>query len=436
MSLRSQFPFFDNQDCVYLDSAATTQKPQCVIDSISEFYSKNNCSNHSSHQLAVNLDNQISECRTRIANFIGAKTPEEIIFTSGATSGLNLICHGFLISTLINFRPILNSTEIGLNLGLGGSYGLYEKLLDSAVDRKSMYELRIGDKILISVSEHHSNIIQWQRLAKMTGAIVEYVNIDHEGRIDLLDLESKMPDARIVCVSHASNVLGVINDIKAISKIVNKFNCFLIVDGTQAVAHIDVDMQDMNCDFYCFSGHKMYGPTGIGIVYGNADLLKHLPNYEEGGEMVESVDFEENIFKKTPYRFEAGTNNFASIIGLSKAVEWLENYKPEIQKTENYLLTYLFSRLNTVPNLIFFGSQDVGIKLPLISFTIEGHNSLDIATFLSTKDICVRSGQMCAGLLHASLGYNDSLRVSLGCYNTTEDIDKLVLGINEYIDRF
>ena len=473
--LHNQFPFFKNNSNIYLDSAASCQKPQTVIDAITDFYSSEYSSNHGVHNLANNLNEKIESCRELIARFINAKSSKEIVFTSGATESFNLIAQSIKVPK--------NKTNI-----------------------------------LICIAEHHSNLLPWQILATENNLEIRYFRLTKTGEIDLGDFESKIDsDTFLVAASHCSNVLGIINDVQTICEIGSKYGAISVVDATQSIVHTDVDVQGINCDFLAFSGHKIYGPTGIGVLYGKSEQLEKLNNYKVGGEMVELVTREKNYYKETPYRFEAGTINLAGIIGLKAAIEWFISNKQEIFDTEKELYKYCLEKLLVVENIEMLGyplskgseaktqgdsknhrhpelisvspttEDSYGVKttptatlsplhegystntnvimnepkieigmssqrevaasltegvnptqrLPtenklqpkqatIFSFTIQGINSYDLAEYLNLKNISIRVGQHCTGLLHEHLELDSTLRISLACYNTREDIDKFV----------
>jgi cysteine desulfurase / selenocysteine lyase len=425
MTLRSQFPFFSNNSNTYLDSAASTQKPQAVIDAITNFYTSTYSSNHGVHDLANNLNDQIEECRGRVARFINTKDSKEIIFTSGATESFNLIA---------------NTIQVPKN----------------------------KTNILICIAEHHSNLLPWQVLAEKNGLEIRYFGLTENGEIDLKDFESKIDsETFLVAVSHCSNVLGIINDVERICKICSDYGAISVVDATQSIVHSEVNVKEIDCDFLAFSGHKIYGPTGIGVLYGKLDQLEKLDNYKVGGEMVDLVTKEKNYWKETPYRFEAGTINLSGIVGLNAAIEWFSENQKEIFETEEGLYQYCLGELTEIENLNFIVSQNPvtlnvnstiltstpvilksfqypltteivtqnKTKIPIFTFTIEGVNSYDLAEYLNLKNISVRIGQHCTGLLHEYLGLESTLRISLACYNTKEDIDKVVEGIKNGIKR-
>jgi cysteine desulfurase / selenocysteine lyase len=403
MSLRSQFPFFSNSSSIYLDSAASTQKPQSVINAITDFYSSTYSSNHGIHDMANNLNSTIEECRKLIAKFINAKTSKEIIFTSGATESFNLIA---------------NTIQVPQN----------------------------KTNILICIAEHHSNLLPWQVLAQKNDLEIRYFGLTENGEIDMEDFENKIDsETFLVAVSHCSNVLGIINDVERICKISSDYGAISVVDATQSIVHAKVDVREINCDLLSFSGHKIYGPTGIGVLYGKLEQLEKLENYKVGGEMVELVTKEKNYWKEIPYKFEAGTINLAGIIGLNAALEWFVENRNEIFEIEKELYGYALQQLGGIKDLNFITNKTKKSLLeesvrrtggvPIFSLTIQDINSYDLAEYLNLKNISIRVGQHCTGLLHEYLGINSSLRISLACYNTKEDIDKAVSEIKNGIKR-
>jgi cysteine desulfurase / selenocysteine lyase len=431
MTLRSQFPFFNNSSNVYLDSAASTQKPQMVITAITDFYSSTYSSNHGVHNLANNLNENIEECRTRIAKFINANSSKEIVFTSGATESFNLIANAIQVP-------------------------------------------KSKANVLIYIAEHHSNLLPWQVLAQKNNLEIRYFGLTKNGEIDYVDFESKLDSKTLlVAITHCSNVLGIVNNIEKISTKCTELGAISIVDATQSIVHTDINVREINCDFLAFSGHKIYGPTGIGVLYGKSEQLEKLDNYKVGGEMVELVTKEKNYWKEIPYRFEAGTINLAGIIGLNSALEWFADNRNEIFVAEDELHQYcqekligiknlklitnqkpynpnsntftkITTTLNPNPAVILNSFQDPftienksqnTTNTPIFTFTITGINSYDLAEYLNLKNISVRVGQHCTGLLHEYLGIESTLRISLACYNTKEEIDKVINEIKNGIEK-
>ena len=405
--IRSQFPIFDNdinhKPLIYLDSGATCQKPQQVIDSINNFYSKSYSSNHSVHFLANECSLMVENTRHIVAQFINAKD-SEIVLTSGATDSLNLIANSLLFGYL----------------------------------EQSGLRLTQNSTILISIAEHHSNLLPWQRLARIIGCNIVYFGLNDDGSINMQELENQLTKVNqtttnLICVNHISNVFGLINDIGAISQLAKNYGALTIVDGTQAVAHIKVDVEVLDCDFYCFSGHKIYGPTGVGVLFGKKALMEQLSNNKVGGEMVQEVSTNGNYYKQSPWRLEAGTANFAGIVGLGSSLEWFETNRSKIEIIESFLTQYLSNKLKSIDNLTIYGDyDDLKNKISLFSCNIKGINGLDLATELDLSGIAIRSGQHCTGLLHQHLDISSSWRVSLACYNNINDIDCLIQKLSKF----
>jgi cysteine desulfurase / selenocysteine lyase len=403
--IRQDFPILKTQiygkNLVYFDNAATTQKPQIVIDSCVNFYQTQNASTHSFHFLSNNLTNQIEEVRLKVKNFVNAKEVREIIFCKGATEGLNLLANG----------------------------------LEN--------QLQKNDEVLITQMEHHANIIPWQILAKKTGAKLKYIKLKPTGELDLLDFEKKLNSrTKILAITHISNVLGLINPLKQIIKKARQNGTLVVVDGTQAAAHLKIDVQNLDVDFYVFSGHKMYAPTGIGVIFGKAKLLENLEIYQTGGEMVDEVDFETATFVDIPNRFEAGTQNFEAIIGFGKSIDYLQDlrqkFNQQIESYEQELLEYATNQMQKIPNLKIYGqnsNSNLSTKIPIISFLIQGIDSLDLAILLDLEGIALRSGSHCAQILLKEFTILPTCRISLTFYNTKEEIDRFIYILTQSISK-
>jgi cysteine sulfinate desulfinase/cysteine desulfurase/selenocysteine lyase len=381
---RSHFPLLQNRGatCVYLDNAATTQKPQQVIDAELQFYTHFNANIHrANHHLAREATHVFETIRSEIAQFIGAQDKAEIIWTRGTTESINLIAH---------------------------SYG--------------RYFLNPGDEILISAMEHHANIVPWQLVAQAVGAVIKIIPVNERGTIDLFTYQALFtPQTRLVCLCHVSNALGTLNPIQAMIDIAHQHHALTCIDGAQAIAHIPVDMTALDCDFYAFSGHKMYGPTGIGVLYGKRGLLEQMPPYQAGGEMIQQVSFEKTTFNTLPFKFEAGTPNIAGVIGLGAAVRFITSLEREaVQQHEADLLHVLHKRLASLPGCQVLSPPD---SCGLVSFIFDGVHPNDLATLLDEKGIAVRSGTHCAMPFFQSRGVVGAVRVSIGCYTTQEEIE-------------
>lgn len=421
LKIKKDFPIFDNvKGLVYLDNAATSQKTQQVIDAMSNFYMTHNANVHRGiYDLSEKATALYDGAREKIAKFIGAKNSKEIIFTSGTTSALNLVAGGW-----------------------------------------GTKNIKKDDVILATIAEHNSSILPWKMLAKQVGAKVEYLGLDQNGGFSLKKFEDKIRNCatnqashrtggqpadksvsskvKLVVIPHVSNVLGTIFPVKEICSIAKKYSCIVVVDGAQAVPHMKVNVQSLGCDFYAFSGHKMLGPMGIGVLWARHELLEDMSPILYGGGMVSDVN--EAIgeidggleLAEIPERFEAGTPNVAGAIGLGSAIDYLESIGMEnIREYETYLCEYAYQKLSKITGLKILGSTDCNKRCGLISFVMEGVHPHDIASVLSESGICVRSGRHCAMILHKNLNISSSVRASFSIYNTTEDIDKLVEGLQK-----
>jgi cysteine desulfurase/selenocysteine lyase len=390
--IRSHFPILDQQvngrDLVYLDSAATSQKPLAVIEALSTYYREYNSNVHRGvHTLGTKATDGYEGAREKVRRFIGAKSTQEIIFTRGATTALNMVAQ---------------------------SYGLTN--------------VREGDEIVITYMEHHANVIPWQQVAKATGATLKYIPLQEDGTIDLKDVEETVTsNTKIVSVMQVSNVLGTINPIKEIAEIAHKHGAIMVVDGAQSTPHMKIDVQDLDCDFFAFSGHKMCGPTGIGALYGKKELLEKMEPVEFGGEMIDFVGLQESTWKELPWKFEAGTPIIAGAIGLGAAIDFLEQIGLEnIEAHEHKLAQYALEQLNQVEGMTIYGPKD---RAGLVTFNIEDVHPHDVATVLDAEGIAVRAGHHCAQPLMKWLKVSATARASFYLYNTEEEVDKLVAGI-------
>ena len=390
--IRSHFPILDQQvngkDLVYLDSAATSQKPQSVIDTISTYYREYNSNVHRGvHTLGTKATDGYEGARDKVKKFIGAKSTEEIIFTRGATTALNIVAQ---------------------------SYGLTN--------------VKAGDEIVITYMEHHANVIPWQQVAKVTGATLKYIPLQEDGTISLQDVEETVTEnTKIVSVMQVSNVLGTINPIKEIAAIAHKHGAIMVVDGAQSTPHMKIDVQDIDCDFFAFSGHKMCGPTGIGVLYGKKALLENMEPVEFGGEMIDFVGLQESTWKELPWKFEAGTPIIAGAIGLGAAIDFLEQIGLDnIEKHEHKLAQYALEQLSKVDGMSIYGPQH---RAGLVTFNIDDVHPHDVATVLDAEGIAVRAGHHCAQPLMKWLKVSATARASFYLYNTEEEVDKLVAGL-------
>ncbi|PFI34633.1 cysteine desulfurase [Bacillus cereus] len=387
--IRKQFPILDQKvngkQLVYFDSAATSQKPIQVIETLERYYKEYNSNVHRGvHTLGTKATDAYEGAREKVRKFINAKSMEEIIFTRGTTTALNTVA---------------------------ASYGLDN--------------VKEGDEIVISYMEHHSNIIPWQQVAKKTGATLKYLPLQPDGTISLEDVRQTVtPNTKIVSIMHVSNVLGTINPVKEIGAIAHENGAIMIVDGAQSAPHMKVDVQDLNCDFYALSAHKMCGPTGVGVLYGKKELLNNMEPIEFGGEMIDFVDLQESTWKELPWKFEAGTPIIGNAIGLGAAIDFLEEIGlHNIEKHEHELAQYALERLSEVDGVTIYGPKH---RTGLVTFNIEDVHPHDVATVLDVEGIAVRAGHHCAQPLMKWLKASSTARASFYLYNTKEEIDTFV----------
>ncbi len=380
--IKKDFPIFTDSNLVYLDNAATSQKPQAVLDAVDSLYKEANANVHRAlYSLGSEATERFENSRKKVANFINANS-KEIIFTSGTTESINLLARS-----------------------LGNT-------------------LKSGDEILISEMEHHSNIVPWQLAAKRTGATLRYLSIKKTGELDLSEPEKYFTKkTKIVSLTHMSNVLGTINPIKGLAKLAHNVGAIFIVDGAQGASHFPVNMKELDCDFYAFSGHKMLGPTGIGVLWGKTKLLEEMEPFMGGGEMINTVSMESSTWNDIPYKFEAGTPNFAQAVGLGGAIDYLENIGMEaIELHEKTLLNYALNKMNHMDGIRIHGSaKDRG---GVISFNVDGIHPHDLAQFLNEDNIAIRVGHHCAQPLLKTLGESATARLSFYIYNDENDVDK------------
>ncbi len=395
--IRSQFPILQRElkgkPLVYFDNAATSQKPQVVIDALVEYYSMYNANIHRGiHTLAEEATAAYEATREAVRAFIGAPSTEEIIFTRGTTEGINLVAY---------------------------SWG-----------RANILE---GDEIIISSLEHHSNIVPWQMLAAEKGAVLKVIPINAHGEI-LLEEYYKLlnPRTKLVSVVHASNSLGVINPVKVIIDAAHAVGAVVMIDGAQSTVHLDINVQELDCDFFAFSGHKLYAPTGVGALYGKRELLEAMPPFHGGGEMIKEVRFDGTTYNDLPYKFEAGTPNIADTVAMKAALEFINGIgKENIRRHENDLLQYGTEQLRQIPGIQIKG--DVAEKVSVISFVAEGIHPQDLGVLLDQQGIAVRTGSHCTMPLMQCLNITGTTRASFAAYNTKEEIDRLVAGLHKAI---
>lgn len=398
--IREDFPILSrmvyNKPLVYLDNAATTQKPLCVLDAMREEYLNVNANVHRGvHYLSQQATDLHEEARETVRRFINAPSTSEIIFTRGTTEGLNLVAASF--------------TE------------------------EMMKE---GDEVIVSVMEHHSNIVPWQLQAAKKGIAIRVIPMDETGKLDIEEYEKMFNEhTKLVSVAHVSNVLGTVNPVKQIVKIAHDHGVPAMIDGAQSTPHFRVDVQDIDCDFFVFSGHKMYGPTGIGVLYGKEQWLDKLPPYQGGGEMIESVSFEKTTFERLPFKFEAGTPDYVATHGLATAIKYIENIGIDnISRHEQELTEYCMKRLEAIDGMRLFGT--VKGKDAVVSFLVGNIHHLDMGTLLDRLGIAVRTGHHCAQPLMDRLGIQGTVRASFALYNTKEEIDMLANGIERVAKMF
>ena len=410
--IRVNFPILQREvygkPLVYLDNAATTQKPLCVLDAMRDEYLNVNANVHRGvHYLSQQATDLHEAAREKVRQFINARKTEEIVFTRGTTEAINLVASSFCES-----------------------------------------QMQAGDEVLVTEMEHHSNIVSWQLQAMKRGIIVKHLPITDDGQLDLSLLTSYLsPRTKLVSIAHVSNVLGTVNPVEEIIRIAHEHGIPVLVDGAQSAPHMKIDVISMDCDFFAFSGHKMYGPTGIGVLYGKEEWLEKLPPYQGGGEMIDKVTWEKTTFERLPFKFEAGTPDYVATHGLAKAIEYIDSIGFDaIQQHEQELTRYCMEQLQTIDGMTIYGP--VGDLSPLtshlsplnkdavVSFNVGNIHHLDMGTLLDRLGIAVRTGHHCAQPLMDRLGISGTVRASFALYNTKEEIDTLVAGIRRVSQMF
>lgn len=396
-NIRRQFPALAQNEgqeaLIYLDSAATTQKPQVVIDAISHYYSTQNANVHrGSHRLTAKATSDFEAARDTMAQFIGASSRKEILWTRGATEAINLIAQTYARNTL-----------------------------------------QVGDEILVSEMEHHANIVPWQIVAAQTGANVVKIPITPECHFDLEAFQARLSSkTKIVALAHTTNVTGTRQPIETVIKLAHQVGAVVVIDGAQGIVHETVNVRELDADFYLFSGHKLYAPAGIGVLYGKLALLETMPPWHGGGKMVEKVSFEGTTFAELPGKFEAGTPNVAGAIALAKAIEWLQSCdRIAIEAHLHRLQTLTYQALQQLDDIRVIGYQP---NASILSFVMDGVHHQDIATLLDQQGIAVRSGHHCAHPLMDALGLTGTVRISFGIYNTEQEVEQLIAAINKAVD--
>ena len=394
-NIRKCFPIFDTINSVYLDSAATTQKPQVVIDAMSQFYKEEYATVHRGiYELSQKSTKQYDDVREKVRSFLGAQSTKEIIFTRGATEAINLVSQSYS-----NF-------------------------------------LKQGDEILVSEIEHHANFVPWQQLAKSKGVILKTIPVDDNGDFDMSACHSMITErTAFVAIQHVSNVLGTIHPIQEIIRLAHSVGAKVLIDACQSVSHIAVDVQDLDCDFLCFSAHKLYGPTGIGVLYGKEALLEKMPPYQFGGDMIESVSIDDTSFAPLPLKFEAGTPAIAEVIGLGAAIDFVKSIGLDtIASHESDLLSYATQELSKIEGIKIYGSSSK--KVGVISFLLGDIHPHDLGTICDTENVSIRAGHHCSQITMNRFNIPATARASFACYNTKDDVDALVRALNRAKEIF
>lgn len=394
---KKDFPLLMQDPVVYIDNAATTQRPQCVIDAVEQFYTKHNANPlRGIYELSAAATEDYESARDAVRDFIGASSSREIIFTRNTTESINLVAY---------------------------SYGLSN--------------VHAGDEVLVSIMEHHSDLLPWQMVCRQTGAKLKFIECDRDGSIDLDKVRELITDrTKIVAVTQLSNVLGRVNPIREIAKLAHEKNAVILVDGAQSTPHIPVDVKELDADFFAFSGHKLYGPMGIGVLYGKERLLDEMPPFLSGGEMIESVTRESAVYAELPHRFEAGTVNASGAVGLKAAIEYVNGIGFDtIQKLESEITSYTFERMKNIEGINIIGSQNAADHGGIITFTVDDVHPHDVSEILSSDGIAVRAGHHCAQPLLKHLGCRSTVRASFSFYNTNEDADKFLSSLAAVRER-
>lgn len=398
--IRQDFPILQREvygrPLIYLDNAATTQKPRSVVEAISsEYYSTNANVHRGVHFLSQKATDLHEAARERVRQFINARSTAEVLFTRGTTESLNLVASSF-----------------------GEAF------------------LKEGDEVIVSVMEHHSDIVPWQLLRERKGIVIRVIPMDDSGRLDLEAYERLFSErTRLVCVAHVSNVLGTVNPVKQMAATAHAHGAYMLVDGAQSIPHFKVDVQDLDCDFLTFSGHKIYGPTGIGVLYGRESLLEKMPPYQGGGEMIARVTFEHTTYERLPYKFEAGTPDYVGTHALAAAIDYVEALgMDEIAAHERRLTQYAMERLGAIKDMHLYGTTPD--KDAVVAFNVGNIHSLDLGTLLDRLGIAIRTGHHCAQPLMQRCGVEGMARASFALYNTMDEIDKLAEGIERVSKMF
>jgi cysteine desulfurase/selenocysteine lyase len=394
-SIRADFPLLkeieERRNMVFLDSAASSQKPQVVIDEIGKYYKTINANVHRGvYQLSQEATDAFEASRSKIAQYINAAQEYEVIFTKGTTESINLVAYSF-----------------------GQQF------------------IKKEDVILVSEMEHHANIVPWQLLCERTGAILEVIPLLENGTLDLEVFESKIKQGvKLLSIVHVSNALGTINPVKEMVQKAHSYGVPVLIDGAQSITHLDIDVQDLDADFFVFSGHKLFGPTGVGVLYGKEKWLNKLPPYQGGGEMIKTVTFQQSTWADLPHRFEAGTPNIAGVVGMGKGIDYLKSLNPNyLRRHESYLLKYATERLMDINGIKIYG--EAPNKTGVISFLLAQHHPYDVGVLLDQMGIAVRTGHHCAQPIMDYYGIPGTIRASFSIYNNSSDIDRLVQGVSK-----
>lgn len=396
--IRKDFEIFNNTDVAYLDSAATTQRPKQVLDAVKNYYNTANANPHrGNYALSLKSTEVYDEARSKVAKFINAQESREIVFSKNATEALNMLAY---------------------------SYG--------------MQNLQKGDKVVISILEHHANLVPWQRVTKQKEAKLEYMYINDEGQITDEEIEKKItPGTKIVGITHVSNVLGTITPVEKIIKKAHSVGAVVVLDASQSVPHRKVDVQKLDADFVVFSGHKMLAPLGIGVLYGKAELLEKMPPFLLGGDMIEYVQEQSATFAEIPTRFEAGTQNVGGAIGLAAAIDYLQKIGMEkVEKIEQELLIYAKEQLENLSYVTVYGPKDINQRASVISFNVKNIHPHDVSSILDSVGVAIRAGDHCAQPLIHYMHVPATCRASFYIYNTKADVDRLILGLNKTYEMF
>ena len=398
MDFKDDFPILKNRDISYLDSGATTQKPQCVIDAVENYYKMYNANPHrGAYSLSIEATEMYENTRAKIAKFINAENPEQIIFSKNATESLNLLAY---------------------------SYGLDN--------------LQPEDEVVLSIMEHHSNLVPWQYVTKKTGSTLKYMYINNEYELTREEIEEKITDkTKIVGITHVSNVLGTINNVKEIINYAHSKGAIVIVDASQSIPHMRIDVQDLDADFLVFSAHKMLAPLGLGVLYGKKSILDAMRPFIMGGDMIEYVYEQDTTFAMLPNKFEAGTQNVEAVVGLGTAIDYIEKIGyDKIQETEKEVVSYAREELSKLDFVKMYITPNEENHSAVISFNVEGVHPHDVASILDSIGVCVRSGNHCAQPLMRFLNIDSTCRASFYLYNTKEDVDRLVKGLEKTYNMF